>query len=92
MGFTNAGIRGSLGATNVTNSVCDEGCGESLKPYFDAVSAACDGYQIEDAIPTLAGGSIWAGYNETCLRDTKSGKYCNGMYSRIFGQSSLIQH
>ncbi|KAH7124727.1 pectate lyase superfamily protein-domain-containing protein [Dactylonectria macrodidyma] len=89
MDFMTAGMRGSLGEKNITDSVCDKGCGESLKTYFDVVSVACDGYRVEDAIPTLAGGSIWAGYNETCLKDTKSGKYCHEIIDAFTDVASI---
>ena len=48
-----------------------------MKSWFDNVATSCNGFNITNAHPTLAGGRIWAGYNETCLMDT--GKtYCNG--------------
>ena len=69
---------GSLGNQSFTDSVCDVGCGQRLKSWFNGVSVACDGYAISDALPMLRGGRIWAGYNSTCLKQATSGEYCNG--------------
>jgi hypothetical protein len=76
--FIILGMRGSQLDKKTTDSICDIGCGQNLKQYFGGVSAACAGYQISDAVPTLRGGRIWTGYNETCLKDTSTGKYYNG--------------
>jgi hypothetical protein len=76
--FMSPGLYGSPGNQSVTDSVCDVGCGQSLKAWFDGVSLACNGHNISDALPMLRGGRIWAGYNSTCLKDQSTGKYCNG--------------
>ncbi|KAK7959253.1 pectin lyase-like protein [Apiospora aurea] len=31
---------------------------------------------ISDGLPTLRGGRVWAGWNQTCLKDTSTDKYC----------------
>ncbi|KAI3538503.1 hypothetical protein CSPX01_09431 [Colletotrichum filicis] len=74
--YQGPGIRSWLGNVNDTDSVCAESCGKSLKTWFDSVSIACAGYEVNDALPTLLGGRIWDGWNQTCLKDTDSGKYC----------------
>lgn len=76
--FMSPALHGSPGNQSVTDTICDAECGQSLKVWFDGVRLACDGYTISDALPTLRGGRIWAGYNSTCLKDPGSGKYCNG--------------
>lgn len=68
---------GALRNATITDSVCDAGCGESLRSWFLGVDSACQGYSINNAAPNLAGGRIWAGYNETCFRDESNTKYCN---------------
>lgn len=71
--------RGSLDNDTLTASVCDEGCGTSLKKWFTAVTKACGGSSDNTELPwQYAGGQIWAGWNETCLKDKNSASYCNG--------------
>ncbi|KAM5345658.1 hypothetical protein ACJ41O_011519 [Fusarium nematophilum] len=65
--------RTTLGPEFVTDLVCQRSCGESLAAWFNGVATACAGYEIEHADPTLYGGSMWAGYNETCLKDADTG-------------------
>jgi hypothetical protein len=76
--FISHRLFGSPSDQSVTDSICDTSCGQSLKAWFDGVSLACDGYTISNALPTLRGGWIWAGYNSTCLKDAITGEYCNG--------------
>ncbi|CAG1977927.1 unnamed protein product [Fusarium graminearum] len=56
---------------------------ESLRSWFNTVELACRGYTLGGAVPMLWAGYMWAGYNETCLKDS-SGQYCNGMASLIY--------
>lgn len=58
--------------------LCDTGCKRSLQNWFGTVELACAGQNITGALPTLLGGYLYQGYNETCLKDTTTGKYCNG--------------
>ncbi|KAK2846374.1 hypothetical protein FQN49_005788 [Arthroderma sp. PD_2] len=67
----------------LTDYVCDKGCGESLKSWFDTVSLACSGQNITGAIPTILGGYIYQGYNETCHLDKDSGRYCNDVIAEF---------
>lgn len=77
--FTEPAYHGSLGNASLTDSICDESCGESLRSWFDNVNANCEGYTVAGDILTLYGGRMWAGYNGTCLTDPETGRYCNGM-------------
>jgi hypothetical protein len=76
--------RRSLGNVTLTDEVCDAGCGNSLRSYYEAVTAACQGQNFTVAagvtFPERAGGTIWTGYNETCLKDPTTDEYCNGKY------------
>jgi hypothetical protein len=77
--FQNPGYRGSLGNVTRTNAVCDKGCGASLQSWFANVDSSCRGFNISGSHPTLVGGRMWAGYNETCLvNNDQSGDFCNG--------------
>ncbi|KAJ4156154.1 hypothetical protein LMH87_001367 [Akanthomyces muscarius] len=75
--FAEPQYRGSLSSAKLMDAVCDEGCGLSLKSWFDNVNDNCNGYNISSQIPTLLGGRMWAGVNETCSKDPKSDRYCN---------------
>lgn len=78
-GFAQLSLRTVVGNRSMTDSVCDVGCGESLKSWFTHVGEACKGYTTEDGAPlTIIGGRMYAGYNETCLVDTTSKDYCVG--------------
>ncbi|OKP10023.1 hypothetical protein PENSUB_4576 [Penicillium subrubescens] len=75
--FLGESYRGSLHNDTLTDSVCDESCGESLKSWFDSVATDCAGYNVSSSAPTKYGGQIWSGWNETCLKDPTTDKYCN---------------
>ncbi|KAL2759071.1 glycoside hydrolase family 55 protein [Sodiomyces alcalophilus JCM 7366] len=87
--FDEPAYRGTLYNKTLTDSVCDPGCGESLQSWFDNVDEACHGYSISADVPTLHGGRMWAGYNETCLKDPNSGEYCNDLIAEFTTISSI---
>ncbi|KAJ5710984.1 hypothetical protein N7488_005140 [Penicillium malachiteum] len=37
------------------------------------------GYNVSDSAATKYGGQVWSGWNETCLKDTTTGEYCNAV-------------
>jgi hypothetical protein len=77
--FAGTEYRGSFGNDTVTDSVCDETCGRSLMSWFSNVATACSGYTLDSgSVPTLRGGRMYAGYNETCLMTKEDDRYCNG--------------
>ncbi|OBS26191.1 hypothetical protein FPOA_00132 [Fusarium poae] len=80
--FAERRYRGALESRNRTDSVCDAGCGESLRSWYEAVVTACKGYTLDEAVPMLLGGNMWAGYNETCLKND-AGDYCNDVISKF---------
>ncbi|KAF2731447.1 hypothetical protein EJ04DRAFT_579087 [Polyplosphaeria fusca] len=75
--FMMLSYRGSLENITLTNEICTSSCSSSLKSWFDAVSQKCVGKTLNDAIPTKFGGYMWAGFNETCVKDPKTKQYCN---------------
>ncbi|KAL3438555.1 pectin lyase-like protein [Aspergillus tetrazonus] len=75
--FLDETYRGSLENATLTDSVCDESCAASLKSWFDNVDSTCAGYNVSGSAATKYGGQVWSGWNETCLRDSTSGEYCN---------------
>ena len=75
--------RSSLNDTALTNSVCAASCGTALTTAQRRIAGACastpelfPGYPILSVIDTVV-----AGWNETCLKDKTSGKYCNSIIS-----------
>ncbi|KAL6229265.1 hypothetical protein BDW75DRAFT_249917 [Aspergillus navahoensis] len=80
-GWQQPEMRTSLESKELTDDVCDAGCGRSLQSYYNGVVAACQGQNFTVAagttFPERAGGTIWTGYNETCLQDPSTGEYCN---------------
>lgn len=78
LNFMEPGYRTSLQDKALTDSICTSDCSASLKGWFDSIAESCAGKTVKGAIPTKFGGYMWAGLNETCIRDPKTGDYCNG--------------
>lgn len=80
--FIQPGYHGSLESNELTDAVCTGSCVGSLSGWFATVSKACAGKSIDnDGTPAEKfGGYMWAGVNETCIKDPKTKKYCNGKY------------
>lgn len=69
--FQRLSYRGDLDV-ELTDSICTADCSFSLKSWFDAVSGG---------IATRYGGYMWAGFNETCVKDPRPPHaYCNSKY------------
>lgn len=81
--FMQLGYRKSLGDKSLTDSVCTSACATSLKSWFDGVSQKCLGMLLnpDGSDLTKFGGYMWAGFNETCVKDPRSKQYCNGTNS-----------
>lgn len=75
--FQSLGYRGSLENQTLTDLVCQPSCGESLADYVSGVRRLCRDANVGAGPADLYGARMHAGYNETCLRDTDSGRYCN---------------
>ncbi|KAL5316363.1 hypothetical protein ACEPPN_015408 [Leptodophora sp. 'Broadleaf-Isolate-01'] len=58
--FEEPAYRGDLNNDTLTESICDPGCGASLKSYFGTVESSCAGYVLNEARPSKIGGTIWA--------------------------------
>ncbi|RAK82201.1 LysM peptidoglycan-binding domain-containing protein [Aspergillus fijiensis CBS 313.89] len=77
-----------LGNDTLSDLVCDSGCGESLATWFLDVERDCATLEERMLFPTLRGGQLWAGWNETCLRDEGTGRYCGDVINGL--SKSLI--
>ena len=71
--------RGSPANTTLTDEVCTSECSASLADWFSSVERDCAGKFLDGSVPQRLGGIAWAGFNETCLKDSKTGCYCNGL-------------
>ncbi|KXG46668.1 Pectin lyase fold/virulence factor [Penicillium griseofulvum] len=87
--FTEPSYHGSLNNDTLTDSICDTSCGVSLSKWFKSVSQNCATYNITGAVAPLLGGRLWAGYNETCLRDPDTDEYCNDVIENFTLVSSI---
>ena len=84
--FMELSYRGSLENITLTDEICVGTCSGSLRKWFEAVSKDCAGKSFGSsgrAIPTQYGGNIWAGWNETCVKDPKTNRYCNGKLWKV---------
>jgi hypothetical protein len=62
----------------LTDAICTQECLTSLKSWFDSVAVNCAGKSVSEGVPTRYGGYMWAGYNETCVKDPRPPRaYCN---------------
>ncbi|KPM44181.1 hypothetical protein AK830_g2384 [Neonectria ditissima] len=77
--FLQPSYRGSLENVTLTDEICTGTCSASLRKWFNTVSNDCAGKSDEfnGNPPTRYGGYVWAGWNETCVKDPKTKKYCN---------------
>ncbi|KAH7226044.1 hypothetical protein B0J15DRAFT_518467 [Fusarium solani] len=71
--FQEPSYRGSPDNEALTESICGKSCGKSL----------ADWYNISRQLPTTRGGRMWAGVNETCVKDSKTREYCNDIIDKF---------
>ncbi|ETS75311.1 hypothetical protein PFICI_12255 [Pestalotiopsis fici W106-1] len=81
--FLQLGWRGSLGDVAFTDSVCSGACSASLKGWFGDVTNRCQGKQLDKSAPNRLGGYLWAGFNETCVKDPRTKQYCNDIIANF---------
>ncbi|KAF9871213.1 hypothetical protein CkaCkLH20_11382 [Colletotrichum karsti] len=81
--FAERGYRGPLPNTALTDAVCTSDCSGSLKAWFNDVTTRCQGMTLDDSVPNRVGGYLWAGFNETCVKDPKTKKYCNDIIANF---------
>jgi hypothetical protein len=84
---------GSLGDNEFTAEVCAPACGTSLANMRRRILGACastpelfPGYPVLTLVDSVLGG-----WNETCLKDTTTGKNCNGEWLHQ-NSPSLVSH
>ena len=90
MQWTSPGYHGSLGNATLQDQVCDVGCRTSLASWYQGVSTNCAGYTWSSGAPLeMAGGYIYYGYNESCLADSSTGRYCNDIIDEFSETETL---
>lgn len=78
--MTALGYRSSLGNVSFTDEICSADCSSSLSTWFNSVARDCAGKELDGSVPQKLGGYMWAGYNETCIKDPRTKSYCNGEF------------
>ncbi|KAF4969334.1 hypothetical protein FSARC_3409 [Fusarium sarcochroum] len=76
-------IHGTLENVTLTDEICTGTCSASLKSWYNNVISACANDKVGDGIPQRYGGYIWAGWNETCIKDPKTKKYCGDIIGQF---------
>ncbi|KAF5723671.1 hypothetical protein FMUND_1605 [Fusarium mundagurra] len=87
--FLNGGWYGSLDSEELTDTVCTKACSLSLQDWIANVSKDC-----EDEDKARGITRIWTGWNSTCLKDTKTGRYCNDIIADFtdVGEDKELPH
>lgn len=74
----------AYGNDTLADLVCDSHCEISIKTWYDDVTTYCSEFNTKQDVMNYRGGILWAGWNQTCLRDPDSGSYCGGISPCIF--------
>ncbi|KAH6696865.1 pectate lyase superfamily protein-domain-containing protein [Plectosphaerella plurivora] len=83
--FQSLGFRASLENQTLTDLVCQASCGTSLEDYVSNVRRFCGNAMVKAlaSSPHLYGSRMHAGFNETCLKDKTTGRYCNDVIAEF---------
>ncbi|KAL4795045.1 hypothetical protein BDV19DRAFT_389702 [Aspergillus venezuelensis] len=68
--------RGGLDNDTLSDLICDHVCEASSSSWFGGFVRNCNMEKERELIPTRLGGQLWAGWNETCLKDPETDRYC----------------
>ncbi|KAF4968538.1 hypothetical protein FSARC_4105 [Fusarium sarcochroum] len=93
--FMLPGFKGWIEDDKLVDSVCTETCHDSIRSWFNIVTKECDEKAFEPDDPdrwSRYGGLVWQGWNETCVLDAKTGRFCqeivNG-FSEVEGREEM---
>jgi hypothetical protein len=78
--------KGGLNNDTLSDLVCSAGCEASIASWFNGVLRNCATDKERALIPTRLGGQMWAGWNETCLKDPETDRYCGGKSGGLGGR------
>lgn len=65
----------------LADMVCDSSCELSIKTWYDDVTTYCNQFDTKQDVMNYRGGILWAGWNQTCLKDPDSESYCGSVCS-----------
>ncbi|KZN94210.1 Glucan 1,3-beta-glucosidase [Penicillium chrysogenum] len=66
----------------LTGQVCSAECEVSIKSWFDHVTDNCASVDQTNFPLTLRGGRFWASWNQSCVKDPDTGKYCGDVLNK----------
>ncbi|KAJ5387333.1 hypothetical protein N7509_009874 [Penicillium cosmopolitanum] len=61
----------------IAKMVCSTECEKSMQTWYEDVTHHCSEFDTKEDVMNFRGGVLWAGWNQTCLQDPESGKYCS---------------
>ena len=75
-----------VGDVELANRICTDTCSDSFRSWNDTVAKDCDAdmnssdyiAKVTPALLILNISQMWQGFNETCVKDDESGRYCQG--------------
>ena len=75
-----------VGDVELANKVCTDTCSDSFRSWNDTVAKDCAAdmnssdyiARITPDSLILSTSQIWQAFNETCVKDDESGRYCQG--------------
>jgi hypothetical protein len=75
-----------VGDTELADTICTKTCHDSFRIWNDTVTKDCAEDMNESDFNArstthsimLSTSHMWQGFNETCVKDTESGRYCQG--------------
>jgi hypothetical protein len=75
-----------VGDVKLADEICSDTCSDSFRSWNDTVAKDCaEEINSSDSKPRYttdwfmsAVGYYWQGFNETCVKDTQSNRYCQG--------------
>lgn len=77
-GFQVANWQGGFENDTLSKQVCSAECEVSIKSWFSHVTENCAGVNQTSFPFNSRGGRLWASWNQTCVQDPATGKYCGG--------------
>ncbi|ENH68897.1 hypothetical protein FOC1_g10000294 [Fusarium oxysporum f. sp. cubense race 1] len=86
-----------VGDVELADKICTDTCSDSFRIWNDTVTKDCaedmngsdsnPRYTTHSLINTIS--QMWQGFNETCVKDTESGRYCQEIFD---GFSDIPKH